>query len=329
MVRAMADAETHAHPHAGPLGPAEAYERARTSCVAVPVPPRSHVVVGGRDAGGFLDAHLTRRVSGLAPGEGLGAALLAPKGTLLGLLRALHGPDGFVLDADAPGHDERVAALRRGTVGWDVVLEEPALATVALVGPQARGRTGLPDDAPRHAHRVVRIGEVWAQAIATPRGVDLRVAADHAAALGRALAAEGLPVADAGLLDLWRVEDGEPRFGADVDDRTLPAEAGLVPALVATEGGTYPGMQTVLRQERSGTVHRALRRLRPDDAVAAGDAVVGEDGRELGRVGTAAVRPDGVPLALALLRSEAADGAAVRVGPRAVRATVQALPPRD
>ncbi|WP_210491709.1 hypothetical protein [Patulibacter sp. SYSU D01012] len=316
-----------AAPHGGPLGLADALERTRTAAVAVPVPPRSHVVVGGRDAGPYLDAHLTRPVSGLAPGEGLGAALLAPKGTLLGILRALHGPEGLVLDADAAGHDERLAALRRGTVGWDVVLETPALVTVAVVGPQARQAAGLPGELPVHAHRVVRVGGVWAQAIATPRGADLRVAADHGEALGRALHAAGVPVADAGLHDLLRVQDGVPRFGVDVDERTLPAEAGIVPALVATDAGTYPGLQTVLRQQRSGTVHRALRRLRPQAPVAAGDAVVAGD-REVGRVGTAVVAPDGAPAALALLRTEAAPEDAVRVGAAGVPATVEALPPR-
>lgn len=194
--------------------------------------------VTGPDAAAFLDAHLTVRVD-----EDDEGALLAPKGTLLGLVRIERAAGGFRLYSDQPAV---AAALRRGQIGWMVEL------------------TPLETSPPR------------------------------------------------GLSDLERVEALIPAFGRDIDERTLPAEAGLVGTLVRTDKGMYPGMQTVLRQQRSGTVHRALRRLRLEAPVPDGAEVRDEHG-PLGTVGTAVVSPSRGPLALALLRSRATPGSRVRV----------------
>jgi len=113
--------------------------------------------------------------------------------------------------------------------------------------------------------------------------------------------------------DLARVEARIPAFGRDIDERTLPHEAGLVGTVVRTDKNVYPGMQTVLRQERSGTVHRVLRRLALDAPVRDGDEVRDDEGL-LGTVGTAVVSPTRGPLALALLRRRAEPRARVRVG---------------
>jgi len=122
-----------------------------------------------------------------------------------------------------------------------------------------------------------------------------------------------LPIAPpTALSDLERVEAGIPAFGRDIDERTLPHEAGLVPDVVRLDGGIYPGKMTVLRQERSGTVHRALRRLAFDAPVSEGAAVHDDEG-PLGTIGTAVVSPARGPLALALLRRRATPGTRVRV----------------
>jgi folate-binding protein YgfZ len=115
------------------------------------------------------------------------------------------------------------------------------------------------------------------------------------------------------LSDLERVEAGIPAFGRDIDERTLPHEAGLVPDVVALDKGIYPGKMTVLRQERSGTIHRALRRLDLDAPVPEGTEVHDDEG-PLGTVGTVVVSPTRGPLALALLRRRAEPGHRVRVG---------------
>lgn len=121
-----------------------------------------------------------------------------------------------------------------------------------------------------------------------------------------------LPAAAPALSDLERVEALVPVFGRDIDERTLPHEAGLVPEVVRLDGGIYPGKMTVLRQERSGTIHRALRRIALEAPVEPGAAVHDDEG-PLGTIGTAVVSPTRGPLALALLRRRAGPGSRVRV----------------
>ncbi|WP_170179474.1 hypothetical protein [Solirubrobacter pauli] len=121
-----------------------------------------------------------------------------------------------------------------------------------------------------------------------------------------------LPAAPPTLSDLERVEALVPAFGPDIDERTLPHEAGLVPDVVRLDGGIYPGKMTVLRQERSGTIHRALRRLALEAPVEPGTPVHDDEG-PLGMIGTAVVSPTRGPLALALLRRRATPGSRVRV----------------
>lgn len=117
-----------------------------------------------------------------------------------------------------------------------------------------------------------------------------------------------------------------PRYGAELNEKTLPAEAGLVPDVVALDKPLYPGMQTVLRQERSGTVHRTLRGLRLDAPVAADATVTTEDDASVGRIGTAVVSPRLGPVALAVVRRSAEPGTRVRVGEEAVPGEIVALP---
>ncbi|WP_320671751.1 hypothetical protein [Patulibacter defluvii] len=276
-------------------------------------PDAATLVVGGPEAVAFLEAHLTAPVLDLRPGDGRPAAMLAPKGTLLGIVRVRREPSRVLLEADRATLDAVAPALARGTIGWQVELErDEAVAELALLGAGAAALV-VGDPLAADGHAAVELAGRPLTAIGTADGIDLRLAAADVDAVAAELLARGAVAADHDLDQRRRVERGRPAFGAELDERTLPHEAGLVPAVVTTEKGLYPGMQTVLRQQRSGTVHRAVRRLRPTAPVAAGDPVVDGEGREVGRVGTAVVSPDHGPLALALLRTSAAPGTTVAV----------------
>lgn len=304
------------------------YRAARSGCVAIDRSDVGKLAISGLDAIGFLQAHLTVDVLTLEVGSGRTGALLTPKGALLGTLRVLRGQGAIHLDCERAALEGIFRSFHRGSVGWEVELGKRTLqlAQVCLIGPAARAAVGIAADAPEHEHRVVRVGRTWALAIATPRGVDLRCAIDRRPGLLAGLEAAGAVVGDEALWELLRVEAGLPRYGAELNERTLPAEAGLVPDVVALDKPLYPGMQTVLRQERSGTVHRSLRGLRLSAPVAADAAVTSEDDASVGRVGTAVVSPRLGPVALAVVRRSAEPGTRVRVGEHAVVGEVVALP---
>ena len=104
-------------------------------------------------------------------------------------------------------------------------------------------------------------------------------------------------------LERWRIEAGIPRWGREIDDQILPAEAGLDETHISFSKGCYPGQEPIARQRYRGKVNRKLRVLDVE-----GDATPGTelllDGKKVGRITSA------VPgVALGYVRTEVPDDA--------------------
>jgi folate-binding protein YgfZ len=116
----------------------------------------------------------------------------------------------------------------------------------------------------------------------------------------------GVEVADEDA-ERWRIEAGIPRWGSEIDDRMLPAEAGLDETHVSFSKGCYPGQEPIARQRYRGKVNRRLRVLEIDDA-RPGDEIRSAD-KVVGRITSA------VPgLALGYVRTDVPDDADLIVG---------------
>ena len=108
-------------------------------------------------------------------------------------------------------------------------------------------------------------------------------------------------------LERLRIEAATPVYGRELDDRVLPAEAGLEERAISFTKGCYPRQEPIARQHYRGKVNRRLRVLEVEGTPAAETPVVyGE--KEVGRV-TSAV--DG--LALAYVRVEVPEDAELLV----------------
>jgi len=106
-------------------------------------------------------------------------------------------------------------------------------------------------------------------------------------------------------LELLRILAGTPRFGREIDERVLPAEAGLTERAVSFTKGCYPGQEPVARLHNRGHVNRGLRVLRIDAGEPPSyDAEISFEGKAVGRVTSAVVDPDGGVLALGYVRVE-------------------------
>jgi tRNA-modifying protein YgfZ len=131
-------------------------------------------------------------------------------------------------------------------------------------------------------------------------------------------------VLDAGLeptlsdeeLELRRIESGVPRWEREIDDRILPAEAGLDETHVSFSKGCYPGQEPVARLHFRGHPNRGLRVVKLDE-LPEYDAPLLHDGRKVGRVTSAARREDGSVVALAYVRTEVPDDAPLALAARA------------
>ncbi len=115
-------------------------------------------------------------------------------------------------------------------------------------------------------------------------------------------------------LERRRIAAATPRFGRELDERVLPAEAGLDERAVSFTKGCYPGQEPIARQHYRGKVNRRLRVLEVDGEAPERETPVTYEGKDVGRVTSA------VPgLALAYVRVEVPDDAVLRVGSAAAR----------
>ena len=109
-----------------------------------------------------------------------------------------------------------------------------------------------------------------------------------------------------------RIEAGTPRWGAELDETILPAEAGLDKTHISFTKGCYPGQEPIARLHYRGHVNRRLRVLEVE-AARPGDEIAYDD-KNVGRVTSA------VPgLALGYVRSQVPDDAELSVGGEAAR----------
>jgi folate-binding protein YgfZ len=112
-------------------------------------------------------------------------------------------------------------------------------------------------------------------------------------------------------LERWRIASGIPRWGREIDDRILPAEAGLDATHISFSKGCYPGQEPIARQRYRGKVNRRLRVLDVDGEATPGTELL-LDGKAVGRITSA------VPgLALGYVRVEVPDDARLELGANA------------
>ena len=122
------------------------------------------------------------------------------------------------------------------------------------------------------------------------------------------------PTMDESELERLRVLAGTPRWGHEIDDRILPAEAGLDERAISFTKGCYPGQEPVARLHYRGRANRGLRVLEIEgDELPAHDAELSYEGKVVGRV-TSAVRDGDRIAALAYVRREVPEDAELTVG---------------
>jgi folate-binding protein YgfZ len=117
----------------------------------------------------------------------------------------------------------------------------------------------------------------------------------------------------------WRIESCIPRWGAEIDDIILPAEAGLDETHISFTKGCYPGQEPIARQRYRGKVNRRLRVLEVEaEQVPARGTELLYEGKKVGRITSA------VPgLALAFVRAEVPEDAQLQLAANAGLARVR------
>ncbi len=285
------------------------YRALRESAGAVEL-ARDFVRVAGPDATPFLQGQLSQDVAGLGAGASTWALLLQPQGKMVALLRALRlGDDELVLETDAGFGPAVTDRLNRFKLRVKADLDPLDWRCVAVRGPASH-------EAVDHGTGTVVVAD-WPGLA----GADL---------VGPSAAAPAaVPSCSLEAYEVVRIEAGIPVMGRELDESTIPAEAGVVERSVSFTKGCYTGQELVARiDSRGGNVPRRLRGL-----VLAGAAPVGATlragGKDVGTLTSAAFSPGlGAFVALAYVRRAVEPPAEVEVAWEGgtTSARVEALP---
>jgi folate-binding protein YgfZ len=303
------------------------YRQLREECGLLDRSERGKLSIGGEEAAEYLQGQLTNEIEALAPGEGCYAALLDRKGHMQADMRVLRLADAEIwVDTEAEALERVRRHLETYKVGRDVTVEDltKERAILSLIGPGSGPTAGMAGPA-EHRCEETSVQGIRCLLLGTPDGLDLIVGAEHATPLRQALRDAGAAEVSEEAVEILRIEAGIPRFGAEMDAGTMPAEAGIVERAVSFEKGCYIGQETVARLHYRGKPNRQLRGLLLDAPIAPGASLrLGE--KEVGRVGSSCVSPVHGPIGLAILRREAAPGDRLATGEDGVTARVVDLP---
>ena len=323
---------------------ASAYQAARQRAAWIDRSARGRLVVNGKDRASYLQGLLTNDIAALSAGTGCYAAYLTPQGRMisdlwvyeLGDLILLELPsvetkntvlaklDQFIFSEDVQLGDITDAFAQIGVIG-------PASSQVvgALLGENAAGLAALAE------HACLRGSIAGGAAIVTrisdagEPGFDVYVERARLAALTTGLAAAGLIEVDTDTAEILRVEAGVAVFHRDMDEDTIPLEAGIEARAINMNKGCYVGQEVIIRvlHRGHGRVAKKLAGLTIEgDAVPSGGAAITSGDREIGKI-TSAVRSPALdrPIALAYLHRDFLQaGTTVTVG--TANAVVTALP---
>ena len=186
--------------------------------------PRAYVRVQGTDAVDYLNRMLSNDV----PESGsVDALLLTPKARVIApVLVWRRGPDDVLLLTEPELGDPLLSRLTRMRFAAKCEIAAEEHTSTIVFGESG---DGIPNR--DYGHPAVEVLDASVDAGAEDELEPLRIAA------------------------------ATPRYGREIDDRVLPAEAGLEERAISFSKGCYPGQEPIARQHFRGKVNRRLRVL--------------------------------------------------------------------
>lgn len=294
----------------------------------------------GAKAADALNGLVTNDVAALAPGHGLLAAALSPKGKMITDMLVIRVDDETFLLTMLSSAAAAWMALARKYVNprlctisdeseryrsWMVYGARASQAIVAVGGGDATaedvadGMVSALSEWPVWRHAPWNLGRVSVRLIRAPLmgslpGFVLMAEASDAEHVQQRF--ESAPV-HRGTRNLWnvsRVEAGRPAMGIDMDENTIPQEANLDSlGAISFAKGCYTGQETVARVHFRGHVNKRLRGILGDAPLPAGADVLDQTGKLVGDVRSSVDSPRLGPIAMAMIRREVNAGDLVTV----------------
>jgi tRNA-modifying protein YgfZ len=239
---------------------------------------RLKLLFKGNDRVRYINGQVTANVATAKCPSLIPACVASAKGRLCADVVISIGPSAILIDADPAVSATLPGRLERYIVADDVTIED-VTDSVAIVHFARVKMEDVPEEIRATLLPSNRFG-VPGFDFFPPFRTDLAPVWEKITAR--------LPVLSAELLDLIRIEHGVPRWGCELDETTLPHEAGLDRTHIDFHKGCYIGQEVISRLRSVGHVNRELRGfVSPDGTpLTAGSRIfAGADpARDLGRL---------------------------------------------
>ena len=229
---------------------------------------RTKLRLVGADRVRFLNGQVSNDVRQASAAESIYTGVMTIKGKLCADAFVHANGESLLIDAEPDVRESLAARLERYIIADDVRIEDATdeLGLLHLLdfaadagSPHAGGLPAvlhdLAGDVP--AVRCLRLGRP---------GLDLFVPATLTKEVRARVHTAGFTQLNEDDAESLRVSAGVPRWGAELDENTLPAEAGIEERAVSYTKGCYIGQEVVSRIKSVGHVNRSLRGARALDA---------------------------------------------------------------
>jgi folate-binding protein YgfZ len=244
---------------------------------------RGRLLLTGSDRRAYLQGLLTNDIIALTPGTGCYTAYLTAQGRMIADMRVFETGDALLVDLDGGVMPVVRDRWSQFIFSEDVQIQDfsSSTAQVGIYGPGAaaaleaaldRGRVGgeqsppaqLLDSMPVHANSRsdFRGAPIFVLRSDDPgvRGFDVVVPLDRKTGFTDLLRRAGGVDVGPEAAEASRVEAGRPLFHADMDEETIPLEAGIEDRAISLTKGCYVGQEIIIRVLHRGH-GRVARRL--------------------------------------------------------------------
>jgi len=249
--------------------PNEEYLAVRERVGLSDLSPLGRLLVSGPDRFQFLQSIVSNDLHLLQPNRAIYSTLLSAKGKVLSAFYIYPLEDAFLLEMDQPDDGVTAQHLTRYKFRSKVTIDRPSWGRLSVSGPNAGPLltpyfSDLPTEEGQFLSKQVNgISAVLIRrCLHGEEGYQIYIQETGLVALWERLVSVGrevglLPVGHAAL-EILRIEAGQLRYGVDMDDQTIPIEAGLESIGISYAKGCYPGQEVLARIQTYGHVNKHL-----------------------------------------------------------------------
>ena len=249
---------------------------------------RTKLRLTGADRIRFVNGQITNDIGKATPSSAIAACVLNAKGKLNAHIYLSAQNEAILIDAEATLRESLPARLERYIIADDVQLEDVSdqFSMFHVLGAEAPVTDAM-------VLAVNRLGQP---------GSDIWVESSRREEVGGALSAR-LPACDRDGAEALRIEQGIPRWGAELTDEIIPIEANLEESCIDYTKGCYIGQEVISRMRMSGQRNKSLCGIMAMDDVGlepgAKLIAAGEEQKEIGWI-TSATHSDSLGKHVAL-----------------------------